>query len=418
MSVVDPGNGFHDRYPLLPLKNVVVFPRNVVTLLVGRPRSMQAVDDALAADRRLIVTAHRDPEADDPRPEDLHLVGTMVAIVSSERQAAGNVQVVLEGVGRVQIGDFANHAGSSPSGPSRIEEPDAPQNEARVLIAHVQDLATRYADVRGALPAEVLDMVQRATDPGHLADLLATQLLTDIGRRQELLEIADPLRRLEQVAVHLSAELDVAALEQRIKDRVREQVEKNQREYYLREQLKAIHDELGGEGGNEIDALRRKISERGMPAEIEEKLIRGSSAGWSGCRRFPPRRPSSAPISTRCSALPWHEQSDDRLDLDEAERILERGPLRAGTGQGTHPRLPGRAQAARLDNVDGARRRPDPVPGRPSGCRQDQPRPLDRRGDGSQVRARQPRRRARRSRDSRSPPHLHRRHARPHHHRP
>jgi ATP-dependent Lon protease len=322
VSVVDPGNGFHDRYPLLPLKNVVVFPRNVVTLLVGRPRSVRAVDHALAADRRLIVTAHRDPDADDPRPEDLHLVGTMVAIVSSERQAAGNVQVVLEGVGRVQIGDFANHAGFYTVGAEPYEEPDAPQNEARVLIAHVQNLATRYADVRGALPVEVQDMVQRASDPSHLADLLATQLLTDVSRRQALLEIADPLRRLEHVAVHLSAEIDVAALERRIKDRVRDQIDRNQREYYLREQLKAIHDELGGESGNEFDTLRARIAERGMPTDITDRVLKEVSR----LERMPGVSAEATVVRTYLDtvlALPWNEASADRLDLGEAERILD-----------------------------------------------------------------------------------------------
>ena len=123
MSTVDPREGFQDRHPLLPLKNVVVFPRNVVTLLVGRPRSVRAVDHALASNRRLIVTAHRDPDADDPRPEDLHHIGTLVAIVSSERQSAGNVQVVLEGISRVQISDFANQPGFFTVVAEPIEEP-------------------------------------------------------------------------------------------------------------------------------------------------------------------------------------------------------------------------------------------------------------------------------------------------------
>mgnify|MGYP002336092352 FL=1 len=319
---MDPGDGFHDRYPLLPLKNVVVFPRNVVTLLVGKPRSVRAVEHALAANNRLIVTAHRDPDADDPRPEDLHPVGTMVAIVSSERQAAGNVQVVLEGMGRVQIGDFANHAGFYTVLADPFEEPDAPPNEARVLIAHVQNLATRYADARGALPVEVQDMVQRASDPSHLADLLATQLLTDVMRRQALLEIADPLRRLEHVAVHLSAEIDVAALERRIKDRVRDQIDRNQREYYLREQLKAIHDELGGENGNEFDTLRARITERGMHPEITERVLKEVAR----LERMPGVSAEATVVRTYLDtvlALPWNETSADRLDLAEAERILD-----------------------------------------------------------------------------------------------
>ncbi len=322
MTAMDPQGGFHDRQPLLPLKNVVVFPRNVVTLLVGRPRSVRALDQALAGDRRLIVTAHRDPDADDPRPEDLHRVGTMVAIVSADRQSAGNVQVVLEGICRVTISDFSNQPGFYTVVAQQIDEPEASTTEARALIAHVQNLANRFADARGALPVEVQDMVHRASDPSHLADLLATQLLTDVSRRQTLLEIADPLRRLEHVAVHLTAEIEVAALERRIKDRVRDQIDRNQREYYLREQLKAIHDELGGEGGSEFDALRAKISQRGMPAEIEDRVLRELAR----LERMPGVSAEATVVRTYLDtvlALPWREASEDRLDLSEAERILD-----------------------------------------------------------------------------------------------
>src|ERR1044072_28020 len=206
MTAMDPQGGFHDRHPLLPLKNVVVFPRNVVTLLVGRPRSVRAVEQALDGDGHLVVTAHREIDIDEPGPDALHQVGALVAIVSSERQAAGNVQVVLEGVCRVRISDFISNPGYYTVQSEMLEEPDAPESEARALIAHVQNLANRYGDARGALPVEVQDMVQRASDPSHLADLLATQLLTDVARRQALLEICDPLRRLESVAVHLAAE--------------------------------------------------------------------------------------------------------------------------------------------------------------------------------------------------------------------
>ncbi|MFN8592461.1 MAG: endopeptidase La [Thermomicrobiales bacterium] len=310
------------RRPLLPLKNVVIFPRNVVTLLVGRPRSVRAVDHALATGRQLIVTAHRDPDIDDPAPEDLHQIGTLVAIVSSERQSAGNVQVVLEGISRVRIDDFANGQGFFTVLGEELEEVETAQSEARALIAHVQNLASRYADARGALPVEVQDMVQRASDPSHLADLLATQLLTDVARRQTLLEIADPLRRLEHVAAHLATEIDVAALERRIKERVRDQIDRNQREYYLREQLKVIHDELGGENGNEFDLLRARVVERGIPPEISERVLKEIAR----LERMPGVSAEATVVRTYLEtvlALPWHEASEDRLDLAEAEAILD-----------------------------------------------------------------------------------------------
>jgi ATP-dependent Lon protease len=165
-------------------------------------------------------------------------------------------------------------------------------------------------------------MVQRASDPSHLADLLATQLLTDVARRQALLEICDPLRRLESVAVHLAAEIDVAVLERRIKDRVRDQIDRNQREYYLREQLKAIHDELGGENGNEFDTLRARVAQRGMPAAIADRVIKEVSR----LERMPGVSAEATVVRTYLDtvlALPWHERSDDQLDLLEAERLLD-----------------------------------------------------------------------------------------------
>ncbi|HEY7030322.1 MAG TPA: endopeptidase La [Thermomicrobiales bacterium] len=309
------------RYPLLPLKNVVIFPRNIVTLLVGRPRSIQAVEDSLARDRRIVVTAHRDSEIEEPRPEDLYTIGALAEIVSVERQQGNSVQVVLEGISRVRVGQFDTTRPFFTVSTDELREPVPPVAESRALLLHVQELAGKYNEARSKLSPEVLDMVQRATEPGHLADLLATQLLTDTARRQSLLELLDPVKRLEQIAVQMTGDLDVAALEQKIKDRVREQVEKNQREYYLREQLKAIHDELSGEGGNEIEALRQRIAARGVPPEVEEKLLRELTR----LERMPSVSAEATVVRTYLDtmlSIPWHEQTEDRLDLDQAEAIL------------------------------------------------------------------------------------------------
>jgi len=313
---------YASRYPLLPLKNVVIFPRNIVTLLIGRQKSIQAVEDAVARDRRLVVTAHCDCEVDEPRPEDLHQVGTIALIVSIERPPGGGVQVVLEGVSRARLDGFEQSRGFYTVAADSLRELEVGATEARVLIEHVKELVARYGEARGALPAEVLDMVRSATEPGHMADLLATQLLPDVGRRQSLLEIGDPLHRLERLAVHLLGEIDVAALDRKIKDRVRDQIDKNQREYYLREQLKAIHDELGGEGGNEIEVLRGRIAARGLPTAAAEKLHKELSR----LERMPSVSAEATVVRTYLEtvlALPWHEESEDRLDLVEAERILD-----------------------------------------------------------------------------------------------
>ncbi len=162
------------RYPLLPLKNVVIFPRNVITLLIGRTRSISAIEEAWARDRRIVVTAHRIPDADEPRPEDLYSIGTI----------------------------------------AEVPEPRLTSPEARALVGHVHALADGGSDLKGKLSAEVLEMIKGAEDPAHLADLLATQLLAELPDRQAILEQLDPIKRLVAMAIRLTGELDMLALEQ------------------------------------------------------------------------------------------------------------------------------------------------------------------------------------------------------------
>ncbi len=309
------------RYPLLPLKNVVIFPRNIVTLLVGRPRSIQAVEEALSGNHRLVVTAHRDADAEDPSPDDLYSIGSLVDLVSVERQPSNAIQVVLEGKSRVRISQFDTVRPYFTIAAEELREPKNDSPDTRALMLHVQELSSRYNDAREKMAPEILDMVQRANDPGHLADLLATQIVSETSRRQHFLELVDPIKRLEEIAVHLAEDLNVAELESRIQDRVREQVEKQQREYYLTQQLKAIHDELSGEGGNELDGFRQKIKTCGMPAEIEDKMLREVGR----LERMPSVSAEATVVRTYLDvmlALPWSEQTVDRLDIDEAEVLL------------------------------------------------------------------------------------------------
>lgn len=317
----EPDNSPDGRLPLLPLKSVVVFPRNVVTLLVARNRSIHAVEEAISGNQELIVTTHREASIDDPEPEDMYHIGTRASILSHERQQGGNLQVVLEGIGRVRLTDFQHTRPFFTVMPIDLVEPEFDPQEARVMIQHIQTLTQRYAEARDTLSTEVLDMVQQATHPGHLADMLATQVLEDVPRRQRLLETTDSLIRLERLGAQLTDQLDVVELERRIRDRVRDNMDKSQREYYLRQQLEVIHDELGGGEGNEVEQLRTTIKERDMPEVVREKLQRelirfermpGVSAEATVARTY---------IDTML-ALPWTETTEDRIDLDEADRVL------------------------------------------------------------------------------------------------
>jgi ATP-dependent Lon protease len=310
------------RYPLLPLKNVVIFPRNVVTLLVGRTRSIQAVEEAMARDRRIAVTAHRDAEIDDPRPDDLYQIGTLAEIVSVERQQGSNIQVVLEGLHRVEILQFDNSRPFYCVRAEQAHETHVHPEESRALVQVVRELTQRFSETKSKINADVLEMILQTNDPSHLADLLTTQLISDAARRQTFLENLNPAARLENLAVHLTTEVEMADLEQRIKNRVREQIDRNQREYYLREQLKAIHDELSGEAGNEIEALRQKVREANLPENVTDRLMKEVLR----LERMPSVSAEATVVRNYIDtvlALPWTQQTEDILDLARAEAVLE-----------------------------------------------------------------------------------------------
>ncbi|HET8639815.1 MAG TPA: endopeptidase La, partial [Solirubrobacterales bacterium] len=205
---------------------------------------------------------------------------------------------------------------------AELPDPHVATPEAQALVAHVRTLAEQHAELQqGKLTPEVLELVRAAEDPGQLADLLATQLVTEMPDRQHLLEELEPIKRLESVAIRLLGEIDMLTLEQKIKDRVREQIDKNQREYYLRERLKAIHDELGGEGGNEIEQLREKVRAKGLGPDIEERLLKEVTR----LERMPTISAEATVVRNYLDwalGLPWHVRSEDSLDLDVAEEVL------------------------------------------------------------------------------------------------
>jgi ATP-dependent Lon protease len=309
------------QIPLLPLKSVVIFPRNVVTFLAVRPHSIHAVEEAMLGNKDIAVTTHRSRDTDDPRSDDLFDVGTLASILSVERQQSGNLQVVLEGMSRVRLGNIENTRPFFQASFRELAEPVPNHAESDALIQYIQELSGQFAEAKTILASEVLDMVQRATNPGHLADLLATQIVNDIETRQQLLETLDPLVRLEHLGAYLRGELEIVELDQRMRDRVRDRMDDTQRRYFLEHQLKAIQDELGDGEASENEQLRARITGSGMPLHAQEKLLRelqrlekmpGVSAEATVARTY---------IDTMLQ-LPWHEQSDDQIDLAEAERVL------------------------------------------------------------------------------------------------
>ena len=311
------------RVPLLPLKNVVIFPRNVVTLLVVRPRSIHAIEEANLTGRMVAVTTHRDSDQVDPGADDLYDIGTLASILSAERDQRGNFEVVLEGLSRVHLRDINSSRPFFTTVYENIPEAANANESPRLLIQHVQDLTARFAEAQGTIAQEVLDIVEQSTNPGHLADLLASQLVEDLPRRQGFLETNNSFDRLELLGAYLSEQLQVHELKQKISDRVRDQMDKSQREYYLREQLKVIHQELDGEELTEYEQLGARILGRGMPVFVQEKLQKELQR----LEQMPNVSAEATVVRTYIETalqLPWTEVIEDRIDLAAAETALNK----------------------------------------------------------------------------------------------
>jgi ATP-dependent Lon protease len=308
--------------PLLPLKNVVVFPRTLVTLMVGRNRSIRALEDVMARDRRLVVATQRTVNVDDPQAEDIYDIGTLVEITQVQRQPDGNLQVGVEGLRRVRIERYVESDPFLSVQFSELSETPAHGPAVEALMRHLVDLFTRYAGINTKVPSDAVDTVRAVRHPGYLADLLAAHVVPDPHERQAVLAQLDQAERLERVGAVLTGELDMLELDQRIRTKVRQSIDKNQREFYLREQLKAIHDELSGEGGNEIADLREKLLAKGLPDEILTRMQKELTR----LERLPAMSPESAVARTYVDwilSVPWNTRTEDCTDIGVAERVLD-----------------------------------------------------------------------------------------------
>jgi len=309
-------------YPLLPLKNVVIFPRTSVSLVVGRLRSVKALEQALAGNARLLVLTQRDLTREEPRAEDLYQTGIIAEVVQHNRQPDGHYQVTIEGLRRVQAVHFTATEYLYSVTVREVAERGSQGSVTEALSRHVLDLFSDYLHLNQRIPADVLGVARGIHNPGHLADLIAAHVISQVDKRQQLLEIADSYERLEAVGVFLVSELEVLQIDERIRSKVRQQIDKNQREFYLREQLKAIHDELAGEGGNEIADLRQKVVTLGLPEEVAAKMLKELGR----LERVTAASPEAAVIRNYVDwvlALPWQQQTTDKLNMAFAKQVLD-----------------------------------------------------------------------------------------------
>jgi ATP-dependent Lon protease len=309
-------------FPLLPLKNVVVFPRTIVNLTIGRSRSVQALNASVDGDRRLVVVAQKAVERDDPSPADLYSIGTLVEVRQVRRQADSTLQVEVEALRRVRLDGVADEEPTLLARVKYVSEKASNNRETEALMRHLAGLFEQYAGLNNKVPAEAVEHVRAAKHPGYMADLLAAHLLSDVHERQRVLEMADQSERLQHMGAMLTNSLDLMETDQRVRDKVRASLDKNQREFYLREQLKAIHEELASDGGNEIAELRDRLEKKGLPAETLQKMVKEINR----LERMPSISPESTVLRNYLEwilSLPWSERTADRIDLPLAEQVLE-----------------------------------------------------------------------------------------------
>lgn len=311
--------------PVLPLRDVVVFPHMVIPLFVGRDKSIKALDAAMAADKRILLVAQKSADVDDPTGNDLYPVGTLAHVLQLLKLPDGTIKVLVEGVARAKVDKVVERDGALFGRAKVVEqEGDRDERELEAITRTLLGLFEQYVKSNRKLPPELMQTLSGIDDPGRLADTIAAHLSVRISEKQRLLEASGVGARLEMLVGFVDGEIDVQQLEKRIRGRVKSQMERSQREYYLNEQMKAIQKELGelDDAPNDIDELARKIAEAGMPKAVEAK----AKAELNKLKQMSPMSAESAVVRNYLDWLlgvPWNKRTRVRKDLKAAQEVLD-----------------------------------------------------------------------------------------------
>ncbi|MBT8088678.1 MAG: endopeptidase La [Gammaproteobacteria bacterium] len=310
--------------PVLPLRDVVVYPHMVIPLFVGREKSIVALNKAMDAGKRILLVAQETADLDDPQPSDLYEVGTLATILQLLKLPDGTVKVLVEGGERALIDRYNVDDHFSAEITLLGEEDRHDEREIDVLVRSIITQFEQYVKLNKKVPPEVLTSLSGIDEPGRLADTVAAHMALKLSEKQRILEIQDVKSRLEQVLGIIEGEIDVLQIEKRIRGRVKQQMEKSQREYYLNEQMKAIQKELGEmeDAPNELADLEKKIKEAGMPKEAKEK----ATSELNKLKLMSPMSAEATVVRNYVDWLvkaPWKKRSKVFKDLKKAETILE-----------------------------------------------------------------------------------------------
>jgi len=311
------------QLPVLALKGVVVLPHMPIALGVGRPKSVRALERSLESDRLLALVCQRDENVEDPKPEDLYEWGVVARVLNVGKQPDGVLQVMVEGLVRVHLEGFVHTDPFFLAHVRTVEDPTERTLEIEALMRGVTSQFERYARLSRTVAPEAYMAVMNAEEPGKLADLVAQHLPLKTEERQKVLEL-DVTSRLEFISQVLAREINILDLERKIQNRVRKSMEKSQREYYLKEQMKAIQQELGekDERQAEVEEYRKKIEAANLPEPVKEKALEELSR----LEKMPPMVAEAVVVRTYLDwilALPWSVRTEDRLDIPEARKILD-----------------------------------------------------------------------------------------------
>jgi len=313
----------YETIPIVPLRDVVVFPHMMMPFVIGRPASTRALEHALLKDKRIFLAAQHDAAVDDPAPADIYSMGCIANIVQSLKLPDGNVKVLVEGVDRARAVEWKEDKGFYRVVVKVVARQRDVSGDVEGAMSRVVSLFEQYVKLSNNLHYDAMIAAVRVDDPGKLADTIAAHLMVSVEEKQNLLEMISQLERLNRIASILEVEVDKLQVDRRIQSRVKKQMEKAQKEYYLNEKMKAIQKELGrkDEKVNEIDELKKKIEQSKMPKDVEEKAIQE-------LKRLEAMPPMSAEATVSRNYLdwligvPWHKRTRESRDLKRAEEIL------------------------------------------------------------------------------------------------
>jgi ATP-dependent Lon protease len=313
-----------DDLPVLPVRDTVLFPHVVAPLFIDRDRSLRAIEEAMGRERTLVVLAQRDPEVQRPGADDLYAIGTEAVVGRVLKMPDGSTSALVQGQRRVLVVGPTQDEPYLRVGVTPIEEPPYDQAAVEALMRAVTNLYEKVVKLSRTIPDDHYVAAINIDEPGWLADFSVSDLELTVAQRQDILETLDPVERLQKASVFLAKELDVLELQNKIHSQVQQEVDKNQREYFLREQLKAIHKELGEADaqGREVAKLREKIEAAQLPADVREKV----DDEMERLSAMPTMSPEVGMVRSYLewlASLPWATASEDRLDVDHAAIVLE-----------------------------------------------------------------------------------------------